>query len=229
MLLYFSAGIVRRMSTKGQYKTNFLGQNVRKNTVANFLTSYLCTNNIKMAEKDKESIEEQDLNTSEDAQEDSEKETVVEPKNELEDLSDQLTEQKEKYLRLFADFDNYKKRTAKERLDLLNTAGKDIILSVIPVIDDFERAIAVAEKATEVDSVKEGMELIKNKMFNVLQQRGINVMESVGEQFDAERHEAITEIPAPTEELKGKVIDEVEKGYTMNNKIIRYAKVVVGK
>ena len=217
------------MSTKGQYKTNFLGQNVRKNTVANFLSSYLCTNFSKMTEKDKESIEEQDFNTSEDAQEEGEKETVVAPKNELEDISNQLTEQKEKYLRLFADFDNYKKRTAKERLDLLNTAGRDIILSVIPVIDDFERAIAVAEKATEVDSVKEGMELIKNKMFNVLQQRGINVMESVGEPFDAERHEAITEIPAPSEEMKGKVIDEVEKGYTMNNKIIRYAKVVVGK
>lgn len=182
-----------------------------------------------MAEKDKETIEEQDLNTEEDAQEESEKETVAEPKNELEDLSDQLTDQKEKYLRLFADFDNYKKRTAKERLDLLNTAGKDIILSVIPVIDDFERALAGAEKSSDVDSVKEGMILIKNKMFNVLQQRGIKAMESIGEPFDAERHEAITEIPAPNKEMIGKIIDEVEKGYMMNNKIIRYAKVVVGK
>lgn len=149
--------------------------------------------------------------------------------NELETLKTQLAEQKEKYLRLFADFDNYKKRTAKERLDLLNTAGKDIVLSVIPVIDDFERAIAVADKATEVESVKEGMHLIKNKMFSVLEQRGLKAMESIGEPFDAEMHEAITEIPAPNDDMKGKVMDQVEKGYTMNGKIIRYAKVVVGK
>lgn len=180
-----------------------------------------------MAEKDKESIDEKELNLEEEVQEQTE--TIEEPKDELEELQDLLKEQKEKYLRLFADFDNYKKRTAKERLDLLNTAGKDIILSVIPVIDDFERAIAVADKARDADSVKEGMMLIKNKMFNVLQQRGVKQMEAKGEPFDSERHEAITEIPAPNEEMKGKVIDEVEKGYTMNDKIIRYAKVVVGK
>ena len=149
--------------------------------------------------------------------------------SETEQLTKQLAEQKEKYLRLFADFDNYKKRTAKERLDLLNTAGKDIVLSVIPVIDDFERAIAVAEKATEVESVKEGMVLIKNKMFSVLEQRGLKAMDSIGQPFDAEQHEAITEIPAPNDDMKGKVMDQVEKGYTMNGKIIRYAKVVVGK
>lgn len=197
--------------------------------VANFLTNYLCTNFIEMAEKDKETIEEKELESDQVVEDQVDTSTTEEPKDEIEELKDQLQEQKEKYLRLFADFDNYKKRTAKERLDLLNTAGKDIILSVIPVIDDFERAIAGAESASEIDSVKEGMILIKNKMFSVLQQRGIKVMESVGEPFDAERHEAITEIPAPSEEMKGKIIDEVEKGYTMNDKIIRYAKVVVGK
>ncbi len=197
--------------------------------MANFLSSYLCTNFTTMANKDKETIEENDQLNDEEMQEQVEAETIEEPINELEEVKTQLAEQKEKYLRLFADFDNYKKRTAKERLELLNTAGKDIVLSVIPVIDDFERAIAVADDAQEVESVKEGMILIKNKMFSVLQQRGLKQMESKGEVFDTEKHEAITEIPAPNEEMKGKIIDEVEKGYTMNDKIIRYAKVVVGK
>ena len=189
---------------------------------------------ITMSTEEKETMQDQDAqnepnetveNHTEETVENSPEETL----SEVELLQKQIAEQKDKYLRLFADFDNYKKRTAKERLDLLNTAGKDIILSVIPVIDDFERAIAVAEKATEVDSVKEGMLLIKNKMFSVLEQRGLKPMETIGEAFDPEKHEAITEIPAPNDEMKGKVIDQVEKGYLMNNKIIRYAKVVVGK
>lgn len=149
--------------------------------------------------------------------------------SEVEVLEQKLQEQKEKYLRLFADFDNFKKRNAKERLELLNTAGKDIILSIIPTIDDFERAIQAAENAKDITSVKEGMLLIKNKMMSQLQQRGLKEMESVGEPFDASKHEAITEIPAPSEEMKGKVVDQIEKGYTLNDKIIRYAKVVVGK
>ncbi len=185
-----------------------------------------------MSTEEKENMQnEQENPTTEETVEQTEANTVEnqEAPNELETLKNQLAEQKDKYLRLFADFDNYKKRTAKERLDLLNTAGKDIVLSVIPVIDDFERAINVADKATEVDSVKEGMILIKNKMFSVLEQRGLKAMESIGEPFDAEMHEAITEIPAPSDDLKGKVVDQVEKGYTMNGKIIRYAKVVVGK
>ncbi|MCB0510610.1 MAG: nucleotide exchange factor GrpE [Chitinophagales bacterium] len=178
-----------------------------------------------MNTEEKDSLqEEQEVQENTETQEESNKEG-----NEVELLKQQLAEQKDKYLRLFADFDNYKKRTAKERLDLLNTAGKDIILSIIPVVDDFERAIAVAEKATEVDSVKEGMTLIRNKMFTILEHRGVKAMESIGETFDAEKHEAITEIPAPSEDLKGKVLDQVEKGYWMNDKIIRYAKVVVGK
>lgn len=155
--------------------------------------------------------------------------TEEEAPNELESLKQQLQEQKDKYLRLFADFDNFKKRTAKERLDLLNTAGKDVILSVIPILDDFDRAMLVAENATELASVKEGMALIRNKMFSVLEQRGVKAMDSIGESFDPEKHEAITEIPAPNEEMKGKVLDQVEKGYFMHDKIIRYAKVVVGK
>jgi molecular chaperone GrpE len=146
-----------------------------------------------------------------------------------ENLKAQLAEQKEKYLRLFADFDNYKKRSAKERLELLNTAGKDIILSILPTIDDFERAIQAAENAKDVESVKEGMVLIKNKFFSSLEQRGLKAMNSVGEAFNPELQEAITEVPAPNEDMKGKVLDVIEKGYLLNDKIIRFAKVVVGK
>jgi molecular chaperone GrpE len=154
---------------------------------------------------------------------------ATEEVNEIENLKAQLAEQKEKYLRLFADFDNYKKRSAKERLELLNTAGKDIILSILPTIDDFERAIQAAENAKDVESVKEGMVLIKNKFFSSLEQRGLKAMNSVGEAFNPELQEAITEVPAPNEDMKGKVLDVIEKGYLLNDKIIRFAKVVVGK
>lgn len=172
---------------------------------------------------------EQENKTEELTDNSQENATSSEGGNELENLQNQLAEQKEKYLRLFADFDNYKKRTAKERLELLSTAGKDIVLSILPTIDDFERAIQAAENAQDITSVKEGMILIKNKFFSSLSQRGLKTMECVGEPFNPEQQEAITEIPAPTEKLKGKVIDVVEKGYLMNDKIIRFAKVVVGK
>lgn len=176
-------------------------------------------------EEQNEKVEDQEINEQEPA---IEQEEVAE-ENSVELLEKKLQEQKDKYLRLFADFDNYKKRTAKERLDLLNTAGKDIILSILPTLDDFDRAIAAADNATDINSVKEGMELIKNKLFNTLKQRGLEPMDSQGKDFDAEQQEAITEIPAPTENMKGKVIDVIEKGYMMNGKIIRHAKVVVGK
>lgn len=178
--------------------------------------------------KENESVNTEETTQTE--QEQSQKSDAKEESlSEVEILEQKLQEQKEKYLRLFADFDNFKKRSAKERLELLGTAGKDIILSIIPTIDDFERAIQAAENAKDVESVKEGMVLIKNKMLSQLQQRGLKAMESVGEPFDASKHEAITEIPAPSEEMKGKVVDQVEKGYMLNDKIIRYAKVVVGK
>ena len=147
----------------------------------------------------------------------------------IEELNAQIDEQKNKYLRLFADFDNYKKRTAKDRLDLLNTAGKDVMLSVIPTLDDLERAISSAETATDIDSVKDGFILVKNKLFSTLAQKGLKPMDCIGEVFNPDKQEALTKIPAPSDDMKGKVIDEIEKGYTLNNKIIRYAKVVVGE
>ncbi len=144
------------------------------------------------------------------------------------DLSQQLAEAKDKYLRLFAEFDNYKKRTLKEKLDLIRTAAQDTVSSLLPVLDDFNRAKKASEESDN-ENFSEGVSLVYQKLNNTLQARGLQAMESTGEIFDPERHEAITEIPAPTEDMVGRVIDTVESGYLLKDKIIRYAKVVVGK
>ncbi|MDB5261630.1 MAG: molecular chaperone GrpE [Adhaeribacter sp.] len=143
-------------------------------------------------------------------------------------LEEELTEMKDKYLRLYSEFDNYKRRTSKERLDLLKTANQEMVVALLPVIDDFERARQSMQQAQDVTAVKEGVDLIFNKMFSILQQKGLKPMETVGEAFDADIHEAITQIPAPDESQKGKVIDEVEKGYYLHDKVVRFAKVVIG-
>ncbi|SFG89978.1 nucleotide exchange factor GrpE [Pedobacter insulae] len=134
----------------------------------------------------------------------------------------------DKYLRLFAEFDNYKRRTQKERIELLQTAGKDVVVSLLPVLDDFDRALKATETATEVTAIREGIMLVQNKLKSILTQKGLKEMESLHATFDTDIHEAITKIPAPTDDLKGKVVDELEKGYTLNDKVIRFAKVVVG-
>ncbi len=148
--------------------------------------------------------------------------------SELDKLKAEVKEAGDKYMRLYAEFDNFKRRTTKERIEMLQTAGKDVIVSFLPVIDDFERALKSMETATDVSAIKEGINLVNNKLKNILQQKGLKEMSAKGEAFDADIHEAITNIPAPAEELKGKVIDEVEKGYYLNDKVIRFAKVVVG-
>lgn len=150
-------------------------------------------------------------------------ELSAEEKHQLE-----VTELNDKYLRLFAEFDNYKRRTQKERVELLQTAGKEIVVSLLPVLDDFERAIKASENTTEIEPVREGIVLIQNKLKGVLTQKGLKEIESLNTEFDTDLHEAITQIPAPTEAQKGKVIDELEKGYTLNEKVVRFAKVVVG-
>ncbi len=145
-----------------------------------------------------------------------------------EKLQQQVAELNDKYLRLFAEFDNFKRRTQKERVELLQTAGKDIVISLLPVLDDFERAIKATEKSTEVAPVREGIELVQTKLKTILSQKGLKEIESLNTPFDTDLHEAITQIPSPTEEQKGKVIDQLEKGYTLNDKVVRFAKVVVG-
>ncbi len=148
---------------------------------------------------------------------------------ELDELMLQVVESKDKYLRLFAEFENFKKRNTKERLDLLKTAAQDTINSILPILDDFDRAKKSAEDDKNTESFSEGVTLVYTKLYSVLQSRGLNEMQSNGEVFDPELHEAITEIPAQSDEMKGKIIDTVEKGYYLNDKIIRFAKVVVGK
>jgi molecular chaperone GrpE len=148
---------------------------------------------------------------------------------EREKLQSQLDELKDKYLRLVADFDNFRKRTAKERLELIQTASKDVITSLLTVLDDSERAEKQLQNSQHIEAVREGVSLVFSKLRNSLQVKGLKTMESVGAEFNPELHEAITEIPAPSDEMKGKVMDEVQKGYYLNDKIIRHAQVVVGK
>lgn len=150
-------------------------------------------------------------------------------KAELEENKAELGELKDKYLRLHAEFDNFRRRMMKEKVELMGTAAKDTLTALLPVLDDFDRAKKNAEDESSTEPFSEGVVLVYNKLYSILQQKGLKPMESTGEAFDPELHEAITEIPAPTEEMKGKVIDTIEKGYFLEEKIIRYAKVVVGK
>lgn len=144
-------------------------------------------------------------------------------------LTEELAAANDKYLRLYAEFDNYKRRTAKERIELMQTAGREIIANLLPVLDDFERALKAFETTTELAPLKEGVALVSQKLKNILTQQGLQEMEdSTGKPFDDEFQEAITNVPAPNDELKGKVIDQIQKGYLLNGKVLRYAKVVVG-
>ncbi len=147
----------------------------------------------------------------------------------IENLEIELAESKDKYLRLFAEFDNYKKRTIKEKLDMMKSASQDVVSSLLSVLDDFDRAKKSADDENSQEQFSEGVVLVYNKLYSTLKNKGLEKMESTNEVFDPELHEAVTEIPAPTDELKGKVIDTVEQGYYLNEKIIRHAKVVVGK
>ncbi|MCB0395345.1 MAG: nucleotide exchange factor GrpE [Flavobacteriales bacterium] len=143
--------------------------------------------------------------------------------------ADEIQALNDKYLRLYSEFENFRKRTQKERADLIRTAGEDIFTALLPVLDDFERALQSMMNAEDVKSLKEGVELIHHKLKNTLESRGLRALESKGESFDVEKHEAISQLPAPEKKLKGKVIEEVEKGYTLHDKVIRYAKVIIGQ
>ena len=148
---------------------------------------------------------------------------------ELEKAHAEIEDQKDKYLRLSAEFDNYRKRTMKEKAELILNGGEKCINTILPVVDDFERALKNMETATDVAAVKEGIELIYNKFLNVLSQNGVKVIETKEQPLDTDYHEAVAVIPAPDETLKGKILDCVQTGYTLNDKVIRHAKVVVGE
>ena len=144
-------------------------------------------------------------------------------------LEDQVKEEKDKFLRLFAEFENYKRRTAKERIELFSTASEEVMVSLLPILDDFDRASAEIEKDNDNDIFK-GVLLIKNKLFDSLKSKGLALIEvNKGDGFNADNHEAVTQIPAPTKDMEGKIIDVIEKGYKLGEKVIRYPKVVIGK
>ena len=158
-----------------------------------------------------------------------EAETAQNPLSELEQAQAEIAEQKDKYLRLMAEFENFKRRTAKERIDLIQTAGKDVIVSLLEVLDDCDRAEKQLTSTDDIAVQKEGIQLVFNKVRSTLNAKGVVAMVSVNETFDVDKHEAITEVPVSNNKMKGKIVDEISKGYFLNDKIIRFAKVVVGK
>ncbi|MCF8248113.1 MAG: nucleotide exchange factor GrpE [Saprospiraceae bacterium] len=158
----------------------------------------------------------------------SENEQDVDNQTDSIDLQQQLDEMKDKYIRMIAEFDNYKKRSIREKLDFMKSAAQDTLSALLPVLDDFDRAKKFAE-GKEGANWDPGVDLVYQKLYTIVRNKGLEPMDSTGQAFDADMHEAITEIPAPSEEMKGKVVDTIEKGYRLNDKIIRHAKVVVGK
>jgi molecular chaperone GrpE len=154
-------------------------------------------------------------------------EELLEKKEQL--LEEELNELRDKYVRLSAEFDNYRKRTLKEKMELTKSAGESILLNIIPVVDDFERGMETMDKASDIDAVKEGIHLIHNKFKDFLKQSGVKEIEARDKEFNTDEHDAVTKIPAPGEEQKGKVVDVIEKGYKLNDRVIRFSKVVVGE
>jgi molecular chaperone GrpE len=178
--------------------------------------------------KDTEVNKQEETIHNEEAQKE-QQEVKEETSENIEELKKKLEEMNDKYLRLSAEYDNYRKRTLKEKMELAKSAGASVILALLPVIDDFDRALAHLDDAKDLDAVKEGILLIYSKFNEFLAQQGVSEIEATIKEFDTDHHEAITKIPAPSEDMKGKVIDTVEKGYMLNDKVIRFAKVVVGE
>ena len=167
----------------------------------------------------------QDLNNSDSPVENP---SATETEAPVADGNAELAEMKDKYLRLYSDFDNFRRRTAKEKTELFKTAGEEIVVALLPVLDDFERALKAQGETPAGDPLREGIELVHKKLYRTLESKGLKPMEAQGQPFNMELHESITQIPAPSDDLKGKVVDVVEKGYYLHDKVIRFAKVVIG-
>ncbi len=182
----------------------------------------------KMDQENKENLDENLDQVAEETHDEAQEEQSKDADNKT-SIADELAMQKDKNLRLFAEFENYKKRTTKERLDIYKTANESLLGDLLPVLDDFERASFEISKAEDENLLK-GVELIHNKLVNILKNKGLEAIEtSIGDDFDLDKHEAITQVPSPSDDLKGKIVDVVETGYMLNEKVIRYTKVVVGK
>lgn len=180
-------------------------------------------NNVSEKELEVEATE-----AKENSAEEAEKEELS-VEDEVEKLKAEVAEAKDKYLRLYSEFDNYRRRTAKEKLDLMGSANEELMQALLPVVDDFERAQKANSEKDDIEALKEGFDLIYKKYVNILQQKGLKVMDiEAGSEFDTELHDAVTQIPAPEDNMKGKIVDVIEKGYYLNDKVIRFAKVVTG-
>ena len=180
-----------------------------------------------MSKKDKKNIDKEQVETS---QAETVEEQVSEEQTKEEKLEVELKQEKDKFLRLFAEFENYKRRTSKERIELFSTASEDVMKTLLPILDDFERALTHIEEDKEAEELRKGVLLIYQKLIKTLEQKGLKAMEvNKGDAFNADNHEAITQIPAPSDDLKGKIIDIVEKGYLLGEKVIRFPKVVIGQ
>lgn len=184
-----------------------------------------------MSKKDKAKKDETiDVKDTATATAEAEVEQQEEVKSPEEQFKDELAAEKDKFMRLFAEFENYKKRTSKERIDLFKTASQDVMVAMLPVLDDFERALMHIEEDKEAEELRKGVLLIYNKLITTLEQKGLSKIEvNKGDAFNADDHEAVTQIPAPSEDLKGKIIDVVERGYKLGEKVIRFPKVVIGQ
>ncbi len=182
-----------------------------------------------MSKKDKnKEVEEPQLEDTATAT--AEAEEQKEEKSVEEQLQDEIAAEKDKFMRLFAEFENYKKRTNRERVELFKTAGEDVMKAMLPVLDDFERALMHIEEDKEAEELRKGVLLIYNKLLNTLEQKGLSKIEvNQGDAFNADDHEAVTQIPAPSDDLKGKIIDVIERGYKLGDKVIRFPKVVIGQ
>lgn len=172
------------------------------------------------SESKEQDEKQEEQNKSKDTQTEQEKEKTDKEK---------LSELHDKYLRLTAEYDNYRKRTLKEKMELSKTAGEDVISSLLPVMDDFERALQSIDESQDIDAVKEGIHLIYNKLREALTQKGLKEIEAQEQEFDTDKHEAVSKIPAPSEDMKGKVVDVIQKGYYLNDKVLRFSKVVIGE
>ena len=211
---------------QGKFTIPFMGK--KKKTNKNM-------NEENMAQEVKEDVDlekDQETNLSNDSEINAEHSKETDEKlsdlTEEEKLNNEKKEIQDKYLRLYSEFDNYKKRTTKERIDLFKTANQEVLSVLLPVLDDLNRTIASFENISDPDSMKEGIDLVYNKFINILEQQGLKEIEAIGKEFNTDYHEAITKVPAKNKKDKGKVIDVIEKGYFLNEKVLRYAKVVVG-
>ncbi|GAB3197927.1 molecular chaperone GrpE [Pontibacter aydingkolensis] len=188
-----------------------------------------------MSEKDtkkaqeNEELQDQPVNAEANEQEEEQTQDETAETTQEDNTAIELAEMKDKFVRLMAEFENFRRRTAKERQELLKTASQDVMVELLPVLDDMERARQSMESTKDVDAMLQGLELVFHKLKHVTQQKGLKpMMLQAGDDFDPDMHEAVTQIPAPSEELKGKIVDVIEKGYTLNDKVIRFAKVIIG-